>query len=68
MATDLQATNFKMFLHTVNTLKYSQGFYSRLARDIENWTDEERANAEEQINSLPNKFRDTLDVVMWLEQ
>ena len=68
MATDLQATNFKMFLHTVNTLKYSQGFYSRLARDIENWTDEERASAEEQINALPIKFKDTVDVVLWLEQ
>ena len=68
MATDLQATNFKMFLHTVNTLRYSQGFYSRLARDIENWTDEERENAEEQINALPIKFKDTVDVVLWLEQ
>ena len=26
MVTDLQATNFKMFLHTVNTLSGSQGF------------------------------------------
>lgn len=68
MATDLQATNFKMFLHTVNTLKYSQGFYSRLARDIEDWTDEERENAEKTINSLPIKFKDTVDVVLWLEQ
>ena len=63
----LEATNFKMFLHTVNTLKNSQGFYSRLARDIENWTDEERENAKEQINSLP-KFKDEVDVVLWLEQ
>jgi hypothetical protein len=68
MATDLQATNFKMFLHTVNVLSGSQGFYSRLARDIENWTDEERANAEEQINALPMKFKDEVDVVLWLEQ
>jgi Tfp pilus assembly protein PilP len=67
MATDLQATNFKMFLHTVNVLSGSQGFYSRLQRDINEWTAEERANAEKQINSLP-KFKDEVDVVLWLEQ
>ena len=67
METDLQATNFKMFLHTVNTLSGSQGFYSRLQREINEWTDEEREQAKEQINSLP-KFKDEVDVVLWLEQ
>lgn len=67
MATDFQATNFKMFLHTVNMLSSSQGFYSRLKRDIENWTDEERQQAEEHINGLP-KFKDEVDIILWLEQ
>lgn len=67
MATDLQATNFKMFLHTVNMLSNSQGFYSRLQRDIDMWTDEERKKAEEYINGLP-KFVDEVSVVMWLER
>ena len=67
MQTDLQATNFKMFLHTVNTLSSSQGFYSRLRNTIDEWTDEQRAEAEAYINGLP-KFKDEVDVVLWLEQ
>ena len=42
-------------------------FYSRLQREINEWTDEEREQAKEQINSLP-KFKDEVDVVLWLEQ
>ena len=63
----LEATNFKMFLHTVNTLKGSQGFYSRLAQTINEWTEEEREKAEDYFNSLP-KFKDEVDVVLLLEQ
>ena len=66
--TTLEHSNFKMFLATVNTFRYSQGFYSRLARDIEEWSDEQRADAEEYFNSLPQRFNDTLDVVLFLEQ
>ena len=66
-ANTLEHSNFKMFLHTVNTLRYSQGFYSRMARDVESWTDEQRADAEEYFNSLPQRFNDILDVVLFLE-
>lgn len=68
MTQNLEHTNFKMFLHTVNTLKYSQGFYSRMARTIDEWTSEERADAEEYFNNLPQKFNDPVDVVLFLEQ
>ena len=64
----LEHSNFKMFLHTVSTLRYSQGFYSDMARDIESWTDEQRADAEEYFNSLPQRFKDEVDVVLFLEQ
>ena len=67
-ASTLEHSNFKMFLHTVNTLRYSQGYYSRMARDIENWSTEERENAENYFNSLPQKFNDEVDVVLFLEQ
>lgn len=65
---DLEHNNFKMFLHTVNSLKHSQGFYSRLANNIESMTQEEFENVKDYFNSLPQKFNDTLDVVLFLEQ
>lgn len=66
--TSLEHNNFKMFLHTVRIFACSQGFYSRLQRTIDEWTDEEREQAREYFNSLPQKFNDTLDVVLFLEQ
>lgn len=67
-ASTLEHSNFKMFLHTVNTLKHSQSYYSKMASAIENWSAEERETAENYFNSLPQKFNDTLDVVLFLEQ
>ena len=59
-------TNFDLFLETVETFRYSQGFYSRLARTIEEWSDEERKQAEEYFNEQP-QWNDTLDCVFFLE-
>ena len=59
-------TNFDLFLQTVNTLKSSQGFYSRISAQIDEWTEDERARAEKQFNSLP-QFKDSVDVVLYLE-
>ena len=59
-------TNFDLFIDTVNTFKHSQGFYSRLARTIEEWSDEEREQAEEYFNKQP-QWNDTLDCVFFLE-
>ena len=64
----LEHSNFKMFLNTVQTLSGSQGFYSRLQRNIDNWSDEERLQAEEYFNSLPQRFNDNVDVILFLEQ
>lgn len=61
-----QLTNYEMFLKTVNTLRYSQGFYSRLARDLEEMSDEDRENLKNEINSQP-QFNDEVDVVLFLE-
>lgn len=60
------ATNFELFLDTVNTLKNSQGFYSRLARTIDSWTDEQREQAENYWNSKP-QFKDSVDLILFLE-
>ena len=62
----MATTNFEIFQHTINTLRYSQGFYSRLANDFENWTEEERTNAEKVMNDLP-QWSDDVDCIMWLE-
>lgn len=61
-----QLTNYEMFLKTVNTLRYSQGFYSRLARDLEEMSDEDRENLKNEINSQP-QFNNEVDVVLFLE-
>ena len=66
--TSLEHNNFKMFLETVRTFACSQGFYSRMQRAIDEWTDDEFENAREYFNNLPQKFNDTLDVVLFLEQ
>ena len=67
-ATTTQQNNFKMFLHTVNTLKNSQGFYSRLANTIDAWTEEQREQAENYFNNLPLNFKTEVDVILFLEQ
>lgn len=65
--TDLKANNFKMLMATVNTLKYSQGFYSRLARDIEELQGQDKQDFIDYINSQPT-FKDNVDVILFLEQ
>ena len=65
---NLEHTNFKMFLHTVRMLANSQGFYTRMQRTIDEWTDEEFEQAREYFNGLPQRFNDSVDVVMFLEQ
>lgn len=66
--TSLEHNNFKMFLYTVQTLAGSQGFYSRLQAQINEWTPEEFENARNYFNNLPQKFNDHVDVVLFLEQ
>lgn len=64
----LEHNNFKMFLATVETLAGSQGFYSRLQSQIDEWNDEEREQAKNYFNNLPQRFNDVVDVVLFLEQ
>ena len=60
-------TNYEIFLRTVKTLCNSQGFYSRLQRDINTWTEEEHENAKQSLNQLP-QWKDDLDCILFLEQ
>ena len=61
------ATNFEIFVSTVNTLASSQGFYSRLKRDMQEWTEEEVENAKTSLNGMP-QWKDAVDCILWLEQ
>lgn len=58
--------NYTLFVETVNTLKSSQGFYSRLATELAEMSEEDKEQLKEQLAKQP-KFNDSVDVVMFLE-
>lgn len=62
-----QKTNYEIFIETVNGLKNSQGFYSRIARDLNEMSDEQREQVKAELNGLL-QWNDTLDCVLYLEQ
>lgn len=61
-----QRTNYEIFIDTVNTLKSSQGFYSRIARDLADMTDEQKEQIKQELNDLP-QWNDSVDCIMYLE-
>jgi len=67
MTEQTKKTNYQIFLETINSLKCSQGFYSRLARDVAALNDEGKKQLESELNSQP-QWNDTLDCVLFLEQ
>lgn len=58
--------NYTMLVSTVDTLKSSQGFYSRLAAELAEMSEEEKEQLKEQLANQP-KFNDSVDVIMFLE-
>ena len=60
-------TNFSLFMDTVKSLRCSQGFYSRLASQIDARDELELQELEDNLNSLPQQFNDAVDVVLFLE-
>jgi hypothetical protein len=56
--------NFNFMLSTVKNLAYSQGFYGRLYRDIQ---DLESEILDDLIESLPDFKKDSLNVVFYFE-
>ena len=67
MTEQTKMTNYEIFLKTINDLKHSQGFYSRLAARVDELTDEGREQLKAELNSKP-QWNDTLDCVLFLEQ
>ena len=62
------AKSFRMVFNTIKSLRHSQGFYSRLYNDLMEDIKYNKDNISDFLNNneLP-KFKDTLDVVMYLE-
>ena len=62
------AKSFRMLLNTIKELRYSQGFYTRLYAALMADIKYNKENISNFLNNseLP-KFKDTLDVVMYLE-
>ena len=62
------AKSFRMILETAKSLRYSQGFYGRLYASL---VEDIKYNKENISNFLNNselpKFKDSLDVIMYLE-
>lgn len=59
--------NTKLFIDTIDSLAPSQGFYSRLSRDIHDAIDNDTSIIGKLNEDLP-RFNDRLDVVIYLEQ
>lgn len=61
-----QRTNYEIFIDTVNTLKSSQGFYSRIAADLAEMTNEQKEQIKQELNKLP-QWNDFVDCIMYFE-
>lgn len=64
---NIKMTNYEIFVKTVNNLKNSQGFYSRLAARLDELTDEEKERVKDELNALP-QWNDSVDCILYLEQ
>ena len=62
--TTTKEDNYNLFYNTIKSLASSQGFYSRLARQIDEFDSDTIENIK---NDLPI-FNDSVDVMMFLEQ
>ena len=62
------AKSFRIMFETIKSLRYSQGFYSRLYNDLMEDIKYNKENISDFLNNneLP-KFKDNLDVIMYLE-
>lgn len=60
-------TNWDVFYETIKSLASSQGFYSRLYSTIQNWDDNELKEKIDIVNNLNIKFKEPVDVILYLE-
>ena len=62
--TNIKAQNYNLFYNTIKSLSYSQGSYSRLLREIDNLSKEDKQKLASQLPT----FKDKLDVISFIEQ
>ena len=62
--TTTKEDNYNLFYNTIKSLASSQGFYSRLVQQIDEFDSDTIENIK---NDLPI-FKDTLGVILFLEQ
>lgn len=60
-------TNWDVFYETIKSLASSQGFYSRLYSTIQSWDTDELKEKIDIVNNLDVKFKDPVDVILYLE-
>ena len=60
-----QNNNQRLFAETINTLRNSQGFYSRLYQTINQLSEEGYRDLTALLDQ--QNFKDSVDVVLWLE-
>ena len=58
-------SNQRLFAETINTLRSSQGFYSRLYQTINQLSEEGYRDLTALLDQ--QNFKDSVDVVLWLE-
>ena len=61
-----QLTSWELFTKTIKDLSTSQGFYSRLQRQLDEMEPDELERAKELINK--EDFKQPVDVILYLEQ
>lgn len=62
--TKTKAQNYDLFYNTIKSLSHAQGSYGRLLRDIDSLGEEDKQKL---VDKLPD-FKDTVDVVLFIEQ
>ena len=60
-------SNWDVFYETIKSLASSQGFYSRLYSTIQSWNEDELKEKIDTVNNLDVKFKEPVDVILYLE-
>ena len=67
METNKYKNNFKVFTRTVKALSNSQGYYSRMWRNIKTKSYSELKNFRNVLNNIDTEFKDGVDAILFIE-
>lgn len=60
-------SNWDVFYGTIKSLASSQGFYSGFYSTIQSWDNDELKEKIDIVNNLDVKFKEPVDVILYLE-